>query len=193
MMRAFRSPVPWLLVALMLLLPLPAAGGGASVPVALQAKLMAKVAGYDRNLPARAGGRVRVGILTVPGNAGSERAAAQLKRALGAIDKIGGLAHEEVSLSYSGAPQLAKSCKRDKIAILYVTPGLSDHIGKVRAALSGVSILSVAAEAGYVEDGIVLGFELVSGKPKLVVNLPQAKRQKVNFSAGVLKLMKVIK
>jgi hypothetical protein len=45
--------------------------------------------------------------------------------------------------------------------------------------------------ADYVPAGIVLGFDLVSGRPKLVVNLSQARRQHVDFRAEVLKLMKV--
>jgi hypothetical protein len=39
--------------------------------------------------------------------------------------------------------------------------------------------------------GIVLGFDVVSGRPKLLVNLTQAKRQNVSLRAEALKLMKV--
>jgi hypothetical protein len=38
---------------------------------------------------------------------------------------------------------------------------------------------------------VVLGFDLVSGRPKLLVNLTQAKKQKVDLAAEILKLMKV--
>jgi hypothetical protein len=182
----------WLVAALLLLLPTSAAGGSVSVPVDLQAKLMVKVAGYDGNLPSRSGGTVRVGILTLPGNTDSERAEAQLRRALGSVGKISGLPHEEVSLKWSDGAALARECRDRNISILYVTPGLSAQVPKMRSSLDGVSVLSVGAVAGYVADGIVLGFDLVSGKPKLVVNLPQAKRQNVKFSSRVLKLMRVI-
>jgi len=43
----------------------------------------------------------------------------------------------------------------------------------------------------YVPAGIVLGFDLVSGRPKLLVNIEQAKKQQVSLPASVLKLMKV--
>jgi len=39
--------------------------------------------------------------------------------------------------------------------------------------------------------GIVLGFDLVGGKPKMLVNLGQARKQHVAFMAEVLKLAKV--
>ena len=43
----------------------------------------------------------------------------------------------------------------------------------------------------YVKEGIVLGFDVVSGRPKLLFNLPQARLQKVALTATVLKLMTV--
>jgi hypothetical protein len=52
-------------------------------------------------------------------------------------------------------------------------------------------VLSVAAVADYVREGIVLGFDVISGHPKLLFNLPQAKLQKVALKASVLKLMTV--
>jgi hypothetical protein len=62
----------------------------------------------------------------------------------------------------------------------------------IRDALSGISVLSVGAVADYALRGAVLGFDLVSGKPKIVCNLTQAKKQDVAFKAEVLKLMRVI-
>ena len=53
-------------------------------------------------------------------------------------------------------------------------------------------MLSVAADPGEVPKGIVLGFDLVSGKPKIVVHLGQAKKQEVSFKAEFLKLAKVL-
>ena len=52
------SRFPLLVVAALLLWPASAVGGSVSVPVDLQAKLMAKVAGYDSNLSSRSGGTV---------------------------------------------------------------------------------------------------------------------------------------
>jgi hypothetical protein len=60
-----------------------------------------------------------------------------------------------------------------------------------REALSGVDVLSVSPVPEYVEQGIVLGFDVVSGKPRLLVNLGQARLQHVALRAEVLKLMKV--
>ena len=161
------------------------------MPVALQAELVAKVASYDRNLAARAGDRVHVLIIV---NAKSDRStsfAKSMTSALGSVDTIGGLPHDEATAPFSGAAALADTCRAKHIAIVYLAPGLGDEVPGIRAALDGVNVLSVAADAGEVSKGIVLGFDLVSGKPKIVVHLGQAKRQQVSFKAELLKLAKV--
>jgi hypothetical protein len=56
---------------------------------------------------------------------------------------------------------------------------------------SGVDVLTVSAVPDYVPKGIVLGFDLVGGHPKMLVNLGQATRQHVAFTTDVLRLMRV--
>jgi hypothetical protein len=162
------------------------------VPVGLQAELVAKVARYDKNFAARAGDRAHVLILTRPGDAESVRTAAHMETALRGINDIGGLPHDETTIAYPGAKSLADTIRLRHYAIVYVGPALGGEIDAIRDALSGVSVLTVAATFEYVPRGVVLGFDVVSGKPKLVVNLAQAKRQEVVFKAEVLKLMRVI-
>lgn len=163
------------------------------VPVPLQAELVAKVAGYDKNLPARAAGRVRVLIVTKKDDDTSARFARHLESALGEIDRIGGLPHEQTTLSFSGGQALASACKERRTSIVYIAPGFAEQdVNAIGAALSGVNVLSVAADAAEVPKGVVLGFDLVSGKPKIVVHLGQARKQDVQFKAELLKLAKVI-
>ena len=163
----------------------------AAVPIALQAELLTKVAAYDKNFAARARDSARIVLLTKPNDADSVRATAQMRVALAAVDRIGGLPHEESTLNYSNGAALAALVREQHISIVYVTPGLSGDIDAIRAALNGVDVLSVTAIASDVPRGIVLGFDLVSGRPKLLVNLPQMRLQNVAFSANVLKLAKV--
>jgi hypothetical protein len=163
-----------------------------AVPVALQAELVAKVAAYDKNLPTRAGDRVHVLIVVNAKDDGSNRFAKSMESALGGVGKIAGLPLDVSIAPFAGARALADSCRAKKIAIVYVAPGLAEETGNIRTALDGVSVLSVAAVATEVSKGIVLGFDLVSGKPKIVVHLGQAKRQDVAFKAELLKLARVL-
>jgi len=163
----------------------------AALPIALQVELLVKVASYDRNFQQRAGDRARVFIMTKPGNGDSGRVAAQVEAGLGRAPLIGGLPHDEVVTPYRGATELAELCRAQHAAIVYFGPGFRDDVAAIREALDGVDVLSVSAIPEYVEAGIVLGFDVASGRPELLVNLPQARRQKVALRADVLKLMKV--
>jgi hypothetical protein len=162
-----------------------------AVPVELQAELLTKVAAYDRNMTARAAGRVHILIVERAGDADSGRTAAQMKKALGGVERVVGLPHDETILDYAGAAALASECRARHASIAYLSSGLGGELPQIRAALEGVDVLSAAAVASYVPGGIVLGFDLVSGKPKLLIQLGQARRQNVALKAEVLKLMKV--
>jgi len=162
-----------------------------AVPVSLQAELVAKVAAYDKNFAARAGDRARVLIVVKPGNADSSRFGTHMESALRGVGTIGGLPHEESIVTYAGPAKLAATCKSTRASIVYLAPGFGDEVPAIRGALDGVNVLSVAAVADEVPKGIVLGFDLVSGKPKILVQLTQAKKQDVAFKAELLKLARV--
>jgi hypothetical protein len=194
--RAFRAGRRLALRALfacvsILLSSAPGSAQSDRVPVHLQAELFAKLANYDRNYAKRAGGRARVLIVSVPRSPESSLFASAMSSALGRIDRIAGLPHTESVVVYSGAAALAKACGAGNVAAVFLGPGLEGEMARVRAALSGVDVMSVAASREYVPLGAVLGFELASGKPRILVNLPQARRQNVDFRADVLKLMRV--
>lgn len=162
------------------------------MPVGLQAELLAKVAAYDRNLAARAGDKVHVLIVVKPGDSDSASVAARMESALRGLGAIGGLAHDVTTVSWAGADALARRVKASRIAIVYLAPGFRDECDALAGALTGASVLTVGALADFVPRGVVLGFDLVSGKPKMVINLRQARRQNVAFRAEVLKLAKVL-
>jgi len=180
-----------LVAAATMLVPSRVAAEDVAVPVALQAQLIAKVAGYDKNFAQRAGDRARVVVLRRSGDADSAHVAAQMLTALGEVDKIGGLPHDDAELVWSNAAALASTIKKQRIAIVYVTPGFSEEIASIRAALEGGDVMTVSAVPDDVPRGIVLGFDLVSGKTKLLCNLAVARKQNVAFKAEALKLMKV--
>ena len=193
-----RPATPWpkrltalVVIALVLVYAGSVGAEDVAVPLGLQAELVAKVASYDKNFAARSGERAQVFLLVKSGNADSSRAAAHLQSALGGVAHVGGLPHDEHVVTYGGGAALAALVKSRRAAIVYVTPGFTDDLGDIRAALDGLDVLSVAAVAEYVPKGIVLGFDLVSGKPKLLCHLTQAKKQNVAFKSDVLKIMRV--
>jgi hypothetical protein len=163
----------------------------AAVPPDTQTELLAKLVGFDRNFKARAGQKVVVLLVAMPGNADSTRSALEMRAALERLPKLGDLPHEEQIFTYSSAGALVDTVRSKRAAIVYFGPGFEKQIPALRDAFASVNVLTVAAVSSYVPSGTVLGFDLVSGRPKLLVNVDSARRQGVSFPASVLKLMKV--
>ncbi|HEY3447912.1 MAG TPA: YfiR/HmsC family protein [Myxococcales bacterium] len=163
-----------------------------TVPVPLQMDLLAKVAVYDRNLPTRAGERVVALVVHKGGDDESARGAAQAMLALKGRTELGGLPFATEELAFTDAEALAKACRERKAALVYLAPGFTEaEAAQVGKQLEGLSVLTASADPSLVGK-VVLGFDLVSGKPKLLVSLARAGKQSVSLSASVLKLMTVI-
>jgi hypothetical protein len=169
-----------------------ARGDEPRVPVRLQAELLAKVAAYDTRFAARARGKALVLIVQVTGLADSERFAASVRAELGMQARIGGVVHMEQIIQFASAAELARVCRERLPAIVYLAPGLSSAAPAIAEALSGLDLLSVSPVPEDVAHGVVLGFEVVSGRPKLLVNLPNARKQNVAFKPELLRLARVI-
>jgi hypothetical protein len=192
--RAFSRARRGLLVALPVLL-LPGrllADEEVAVPVPLQMELLLKVAGYDKHLPARAASAARVLILIKAGSPQASQVAQTARLALQG-KTLNRLAVEVLELSYGEPGAVAQAVKDKRVAIVDATPGFNpNELSNVARVLRGLSVLSVGALSRFVETGVVLGFDLVGGKPKLVVHLRRAREQSVELSSQVLKLAKVI-
>jgi YfiR/HmsC-like len=162
------------------------------VPIRLQAELLAKVAAYDRGLAARARGHVLVLVAVKAGDPESERVGEQLIAELSVLESIGGLPHSREVVRTTTARALADLVKARSAAIVYLSARLGEQLGPIADALDGVSVLSVGVSSAYVSQRAVLGFDIDSGKPKLVVHLGQARRQQVAFKPELLALARVI-
>lgn len=163
----------------------------APLPTTLQAELVVRVASYDKGLRARAGENVRV-LIVPKGSDDDAQWAEKLRSAFGRAETIGGLPHTESVVRFTSALDLAVAIRSNRIAIVVLPASLGSDVDAVRSALDGVNVLTVAPDSDLVKHGIVLGFELVSGKPRLFFNVTQASRQSVVMSADVMKLMTVV-
>lgn len=160
------------------------------LPAALQADLVVKVASYDRNLRARAGSSVRV-LVVAKSTDDDLRWTSQIRAALARNETIGGLPHTSAAVTYIKADDLAATCKNEHASIVILSASLSEESALIGRAFDGLDLLSAAPDSEMSRRGVVLGFELASGKPKLFLNQSQATKQKVALSAEVMKLMTV--
>jgi hypothetical protein len=179
-------------VALVQQLSAPLGAAQGQIPPRLQAALVAKVAAYDTHFAARADGHALVLIVVASGKAESERFAEEIRAELALQPKIGGVDHSEEIVHFASGAELAKLCRERHAALVYVAPALSSEVPQIASALTDVDVLSVAALPADVEQRLVLGFARESGRPKLLVNLQQARRQNVAFNPDLLRLVRVV-
>jgi hypothetical protein len=177
--------------ALVLALPGASAAQSALVPASVQAGLLAKVAFYDRNFAARAIHMAKFLLVHKANDDASIRAIVDMKTALAAVPTIAGLPHDEEVAVYVDATTIASNCISHRISIVYFGPGLGAQTSSIRAALTSVDVLSVAADPDYVPNGIVLGFRLVGAETKVLLNRTQARAQNVDFGARMLRRMTI--
>jgi len=163
-----------------------------SVPLQLQVDLTAKVLEYSQNPAPQSAGVIRIGILVRSNSVESMHFGTELKASLGRVAKIAGQAHEESIINWTTPAAFAAEVKRQNLFAVYVTPGLRGDMPAIAHALEGAAVVTVAAIDTYVPAGAVLGFELVSGRPKMIFNMGQAKKQQLALRAQVMKLMRII-
>jgi hypothetical protein len=164
----------------------------ASVPLHLQVDLCTKIIEYIQEPALLSLDRVRIGIVVKSSSPESTRAGAELKAAFDRAVMAGGRPHEQSIVEWSSAQGLVDEARSRSLMVLYFTPGLDAEIASSAAALVGRRIMTIGAVDSFVVSGVILGFELVSGHPKMVFNLKQAKKQEVVLRAAVMKLMRIV-
>lgn len=162
------------------------------VPLSLQVLLLSHLGSYDRNFKARAGSVANVLVVSRKGNAESAFEQSSLVKAFADLREIGGLPVHVAEAEFTDAESIARRCRADRIAILYLTVGLEEDAQRLAAAFVNASILTVGSTARHAENGAVVGFALEEARPRLVINLARAKLQKIDFRAEVLRLARLI-
>lgn len=162
-----------------------------TVPVDLQLDLLKRVVRFERGFAARGGARLRFVIVERAGDSGSERVANQLKQALEHAPEIAG---KQVAVELE--PFVSARALRKRVEgaqIIYLAPGLEAELPAIAAALGELPAITIAADGDAVVQGAVLGFELFSSRPRIVLNLGQAGRQGLDFSSDLARLARVVR
>jgi hypothetical protein len=163
-----------------------------TVPANLQAELFAKAAAYDEQFLGRTEGVVRILVVVRAGDAESERMARRFMATLATLRTIVNLPHEESVERFKDADSLADVCLSKRITFVYLGPGLDAAVPAIADAMKGSEILTVAAVPSYVGRGVVMGFDLASGRLQILVHLTQMRAQKARLAPALLRLAKVI-
>lgn len=162
-----------------------------TVPMALQVDLLGRVVRFERSYVAHARDPALVVVVDKRNTVVSARAAAQVSAAIAQTGSLGGRPAKTTVHTFSTPAALRAAS--GTAAVIYLMPGFSrSETQSIAVAFADAGVLSVAAFADDVEGGMSLGFELAGSKPRIVVNLPQARAQRLDFSAQLLRLARVV-
>jgi hypothetical protein len=187
-----RRSLAWIGAGASLLLSRTGAGLEPEVPIRLQVSLLDRVIPFDRKFGLRVHGRLSLAVVVDEGNEDSVRIGAQLLSELGARETLGNHPFSALQVAFKSVQGLSDECRRLKAGVVYVTPGVREPIGRLATALLGLRVMTVGTMPEQVSQGLVLGSAVRSGKPRVLVNLSQARLQEVDFRADFLRMAEVV-
>ena len=147
------------------------------VPVALQTKLALKILTFDKNF-SRYQDPIKIGVT-------SDELFNGFKSLEGTI---------KVKGRYFTVVKIDSPSKIGGISVLYVGNNWKSNYKKVSSAVKGKNILVFAEDEECVKKGVAgVGFKVVGGKPKILINIDAAKSQGTEFPATLLKIAFIVK
>jgi len=187
-----RSSLAWAGAAVSLLAHTDAHAVEPEVPIRLQVSLLDRVIPFDRKFATRVHGQVSVLVVVDKSNEDSIRIGTQLQAELAARESLGSYPLVANRVTFSGTTALVDSCKRLRAGIVYVTPGVGESMATLANSLHGLRVLTVGVLPEHVAQGLILGAAVRSAKPRVLVNLSQARLQDVDFRADFLRMAEVV-
>lgn len=166
-----------------------------AIPAQLQAEILIRVLGYDRQLKSRAGDAVRVGVLFKQGDAASEQAQDEIIRALRgfASRTVQGLPLVVSAQPFKDSAELTAWITRERLAVVYAGPGLAASTAGIKAACVEKRVACVSPVRALVEKGLAFGVVLKRDRPGILVNLPAAEAMGLDLDPKLLELAEVIR
>jgi len=164
------------------------------VPEEKQVPILFKMLTYDRTLAEDAGETIHLAVLTHAGHEASEAGAEAFSAALrGQKDKtVNGRPFTFTNVNYRDGMDLGAVLEADHVDVLYVTRGCHDLLKEIQAAARARGVLTLAADADDVRDGLSIGLDLKDDRPRIVVNLEALHREGHDLESRALRLCEVI-
>lgn len=157
------------------------------LPVNLQVQLLSKMSTYVSNFAPKGASSVKVYVVHPGTKDAPSRGAQALNGALGTTGKLGAYTAEVVLVPWENGKKLEAAIAADKPQVVYLAPELdAKATGELVEAVSSSSALMISGVADHVKQGAVLGFSLVEARPRVLINLKQARRQNIVFLSGLV-------
>jgi len=162
-----------------------------AVPLNVQVPLFLKILTFDRNLKTRVGDEIIIGIVYQEKFRPSHNVKEEFLRVMDPYQKIQGVPLRLKPIEISDESNLGDNIST--IDILYVTPLRAIGMNTITKLSRTKKVLTLTGVPDYVKSGLAVSVEIKGEKPQIVINLPAAKAEGVDFSSQLLNLAKVVK
>ena len=160
---------------------------------ASQYRLYLKVLTFDRNLKARIGTELSIGILYMGLDRESRQARDDFARAVAAGPAaFEGLPVRTVPIEYGKKGAIEAALAKGSVDALYVTPVGSYDLGPVSAACRARGVSTFSGVPEYLGRGLSVSFEISGRQAKVLVNLGNSRAEGSDFSARLLDMVTVV-
>ncbi len=168
----------------------------AQVPADNQALLILRILAFDRKLASRAGGTVKIVIISRDGSSESESAQAVIGAALESAaskNTVSGLPVHVVHLSFSTAAKFEADLGRSGATAAYVCPGLGDELDAITRATRAHGVLTFTGSEPFVARGVSVGLVRREAKAGILVNLSASRAESADLDSALLRMAEVIR
>jgi hypothetical protein len=153
---------------------------GGALSLERQAAVLVHAVLYDRDLNAA---ELRIGVLYDPSARGAE---ARARRLAESMSRSATVPVTALLLPYGG--DLGAVLGRERVAVLYVAPELSDRLDAITRVTHATRVFTVAGRRELVEGGLCAGVYLDGLRSRLVVNPRACHEEGVHLSANLMRV-----
>lgn len=172
----------------------PRASAAEDIPVDRQASILVRTLAYNRNLKAMAGDEFVLAVVHQRSNSASEACGRDAANAFRGFEKfvMEGLPFRVAPITYESSAALRQTMTRDGVDAVYVCGGLDADLETIATIAKETRAISIGAVRDYVSQRLALGVFMIDGKPRILVNLPESKREGADFGADFLRLATLV-
>jgi hypothetical protein len=171
-----------------------AVGEDMDIPVSQQFTIFMKIVDCNREFASHADSVLTFAILYQSNNKQSLTTRDELMNIIAKSPKftVGKYPVKFIDIDLDRLGDIAGEFAARKVDIAYITPLRAVKIEDLSAACNKQSVLTFTGITSYLEEGLAVSIANRGGKPQIVINLPAAKAEKVNFSSQILKLARIM-
>jgi hypothetical protein len=164
------------------------------VPIEQQLPLLLKILCFDRALKERVGDEIVFAVIYQKKYKKSLNVKEGLESNINKLvaNKIDNIPISFMVIDMSDEIDLSSIIDNNHVDVIYVTPVKALNIESVTSVSRQKHIMTLTGISEYVESGIAVGIGAKGGKPQIMINLPSAKAEGIDFSSQLLKMAKII-